>query len=183
MQCEEDSVWVNCSETVAATPPPKSEIQQGEEFQSRHAKVRFYADENFPELATEILRSMGARVMTVQEANLRRHPDENHAAYALRNGYVLVTCDRDYLDNRRFPLVHCPALAVFDFGGGTPREIRAAFRCLHTMFRVPQFYDKWIKIDASRGTWTESARFLNGTTSRTRYRFHQGQIQEWIDRI
>lgn len=130
-----NAVWVNCSETAAKDPPPAAEIRQGEEFRSKHAKVRFYADENFPSLATEILRAMGARVITVQEADLRRHPDENHAGFALRNGYVLVTCDRDYLDDRRFPLIHCPAIVVFDFGGGTPAEIRAAFRCLRTMFK------------------------------------------------
>ncbi|HEX4310602.1 MAG TPA: DUF5615 family PIN-like protein, partial [Acidobacteriaceae bacterium] len=52
----------------------------------------------------------GAQVVTVQEADLRRHPDENHAAFALRYGYILLTCDRDYLDNRKFPLIHCSRL-------------------------------------------------------------------------
>jgi len=73
--------------------------------------ARFYADENFPYLATRMLRRFGAQVVTVQEADLRRHPDENHAAYALRYGYILLTCDRDYLDNRKFTLIHCPAIA------------------------------------------------------------------------
>lgn len=124
---------------------------------------------------------MGARVSTVQEVRLRSHPDENHTAYALRNGYVLLTCDRDYLDNRRFPVIHCPVVVVFDFGDGSPAEIRAAFRCLTKMFEAPQFYDKWMKIEASRSSWIESARFLNGTTTRSKYRLFRGQIQEWVD--
>ena len=77
---------------------------------------------------------MGGRVVTVQELNQMAHPDENHAAYALKHGYILVSCDRDYLDERRFPMIHCPALAIFDFGSGTREEIRQrimphALRC------------------------------------------------------
>jgi len=29
---------------------------------------------------------------------MRRHPDDNHAAYALRKGFILLTCDPDFLD-------------------------------------------------------------------------------------
>ena len=174
-------MWVNVADRLKEDPPSEVEIRQGEEYLRRGAKVRLYADENFPTAAAEILRRYGARVLTAQEAGLRRHPDENHAAFALRNGYVLVTCDRDYLDNRKFPIMHCPAIVVFDFGGGTAIEMRAAFRCLSGVFRIPQFYDKWIKIEAMRDAWTENARFLNGTSARTRYRYRRGRLQEWID--
>ena len=58
-------------------------------------------------------------VLTAQEARLNGHPDENHAGFALKNGCVLLTYDRDYLDEQRFPLIHCLAIAVFDFGSGS----------------------------------------------------------------
>jgi hypothetical protein len=45
----------------------------------------------------------------------------------------------------------------------------------------PQFYDKWMKMDANRNCWTEYARFLDGTTSRSPFRFSAGILQEWID--
>jgi hypothetical protein len=96
-------------------------------------------------------------------------------------GYILLTCDRDYLDNRKFPLIHCPAIVVFDFGKGTPREILAALQCLRMAFRIPQFYDKWMKIEAAKDSWIETARFLNGTTARTRYRWFRGKLQEWTE--
>ena len=120
-------MWVNVADRLKEAPPSEAEIRQGKQYLRRGGKLRFYADENFPDIATRILRRYGAQVVTVQEVGLRMHPDENHAAYALRNGYVLVTCDRDYLDNRKFPLMHCPAIAVFDFGGGTVRTSRPSF--------------------------------------------------------
>ncbi len=70
----------------------------------------------------------------------------DHAAYALKRGLVLITCDRrDYLDERRFPLIHCPAIAVFSFGSGSVREIRTWLVCLKRMVGMPQFFDKWVK--------------------------------------
>ena len=124
------------------------------------------------------LLPLATRVTTAQDEGLRRHPDENHAAYPLKHGFVLLTCDRDYLDESRFPLVHCPAIVVFNFGSGSLHEIRQSFACLTTMLGIPQFYDKWVKIDAKPDCWTEYARYLNGTTSRTRYRVHRSQLQE-----
>jgi hypothetical protein len=72
-------------------------------------------------------------------------------------------------------------IVVFDFGRGTPTEMHAAFRCLSGPFRVPQFYDKWMKIDAARDSWTEITRYLNGTSARTRYRYRGGRLQEWVE--
>jgi len=131
-------VWVDVAVKVKTEPPSKSEIRQGMDYLRRRAKVGFYADENFPYLATRMLRRSGAQVVTVQDAGLRRHPDENHAAYALRYGYVLLV-------------------------------------------RIPQFYDKWMKIEAAKDSWIETSRFLNGTTARTRYRWFRGKLQEWAE--
>lgn len=154
------------------------EIRQAIEFTKRKAKARFYADENFPLVATELLRTR-ADVVTVQQTRMRHHPDENHAAFALREERVLVSCDRDYLDERKFPLVHCPTISVFNFGSGSTRDIARAFRCLRSILKVPQFYDKWTKMDASPESWIQYSRYLDGTTSRTRFRYDRGVLQEW----
>jgi predicted nucleic acid-binding protein len=172
--------WVDAKIVSRQNPPKPQEIQQAEDYVQRRAKPRFFADENFPAVATAVLRSMGAKVRTAQEARRCRHPDENHAAYALKHGLALVSCDRDFLNERRFPLIHCPAIFVFDFGNGTVEEIRGAYRCLMNIFYVPQFYDKWVKVDAHRDGWTEYCRFLNGTTSRSRFRLTRHGIQEWV---
>lgn len=173
--------WVDVHLLYQKHDPAKpSEIRQALDYAKRKAKARFYADENFPSAATEILRTR-TDVLTAQEAGLRGQPDENQSAFALKEGRILVTCDRDYLNPKRFPMIHSPAIIVFDFGSGSTRDIRLAFRCLRNVLRVPQFYDKWAKFDASPDTWTESIRYLDGTTSRTRYRIHNRVLQEWVD--
>jgi predicted nuclease of predicted toxin-antitoxin system len=173
--------WVNLIDLLRASPPTEKEIEQVFDYRRRRAKPRFYADENFPAPAVHFLRSLGARVQTAEDVGLRGHPDEDHAAYALRQRFVLLTCDRDYLDERRFPLIHCPAVVVFDFGSGSLDEVRQSFTCLKTMMGIPQMFDKWIKISAKPDSWTEYARHLNGTTSRSRFRVYRGNLQEWIE--
>lgn len=121
--------------------------------------------QNFPSLAIKILSELGADVLTVRDVRRHGHPDENQAAEALRLGRILITGDRDYLNDRRFRLIHCPALIVFDFGNGTVDDIRSTFACLGGPFSVPQFFDKWTKIHATRDGWTEHTRHLDGTTA------------------
>jgi hypothetical protein len=129
--------WIDTAVLAAKNPPSQREEQEVLRYLARRAKPRFYADENFPEQAVAILRKEGAKVKTVHEARQQGHPDENHTAYALRNGLVLLTCDRDFLDNRRFPLLHCPGIFVFDFGRGSSAEMKLAFRCLFGVKLVP----------------------------------------------
>ena len=81
--------WVNLINLIGNNPPSRKEIEQVLDYRRRRARARFYADENFPALATTILRKMGAKVVTVQEVGHRKHPDENHAAHALKHGYAL----------------------------------------------------------------------------------------------
>ncbi|MDQ5827943.1 MAG: DUF5615 family PIN-like protein [Chloroflexota bacterium] len=81
-------------------------------------KPRFYVDEDVPTLAVEILREWEFNVLTAEEAGKRGHPDENHLAEAQKQGRILITCDRGYLNERRFPLNQTSALIVCAFGFG-----------------------------------------------------------------
>jgi hypothetical protein len=173
--------WVNVVDIANQNPATKKEIEQVLDYRRRKAKPEFYANENFPTGAVRLVRSSGVHVLTAQEAHRQGHPDENYAAFALRDGRVLLTCDRDYLDDQRFPLIHCPVIVVCDFGSGSFNEMRQTFRCLRTIFSFPQIFDKWAKIEAKRESWTEYCRYVNGTTSRTRYRLYRGHLQEWVD--
>src|SRR5258708_8153597 len=143
--------WIDIQNLVREDEPTEREKQQVIDFARRKAKPRFYADENFPELAIAILRRFKADVLTVRETGRRGDPDETHASEALRLGRVLITCDRDYLDERRFPLIHCPALVVFDFGRGTASEIIATFKCLgNIVAKCRNGAIKWLSAHAGK---------------------------------
>ena len=173
--------WVDAVQLVRQNLPTKKEIEQVFDYRRRRAKAKFYADENFPKVAVQLIREYGVHVLRAQEASLGGHPDENHAAFALKEKRVLLTCDRDYLDDRRFPPIHCPAIVVCDFGSGSIEEMQKTLRSIRCILSTPQFFDKWVKIDAKRESWTEHCRFLNGTTAKIRYRLDRGQLQEWVE--
>jgi hypothetical protein len=66
---------------------------------------RIYADANVPAgIVAHMRRRLGWDVFFVLEENgLRRAADTTHYHMAQQLGRTLVTMDRDYLDDRRFP--------------------------------------------------------------------------------
>jgi hypothetical protein len=69
------------------------------------ARPRIYADANVPAgLVAHMRTRLGWDVLFVLEADdLRRAPDLKHYQLAEHLRRTLVTLDRDYLDDRRFP--------------------------------------------------------------------------------
>ncbi|MQA30174.1 MAG: hypothetical protein GEU82_10085 [Luteitalea sp.] len=68
-------------------------------------RPRIYADANVPAGLVAYMRmSLGWDVLFVVEADdLRRAPDVKHYRLAQQLRRTLITMDRDYLDDRRFP--------------------------------------------------------------------------------
>jgi hypothetical protein len=78
------------------------------------ARPRIYADANVP---AGIVAHMRARLQwdvlfVLEDPDLRRAPDVKHYQLAQQLRRTLVTLDRDYLDDRRFPLDGCGGVLV-----------------------------------------------------------------------
>jgi hypothetical protein len=69
------------------------------------SRPRIYADANVPAgiVAHMRIRLQWDVLFVVEEETLRRAPDVKHYRLAQQLGRTLVTMDRDYLDDRRFP--------------------------------------------------------------------------------
>jgi hypothetical protein len=68
-------------------------------------RPRIYADANVPAGLVAYMRSSlrWDVLFVLEEEELRRATDTRHFQLACRLGRTLVTLDRDYLDDRRFP--------------------------------------------------------------------------------
>ena len=80
------------------------------------ARPRIYADANVP---AGLVAHMRTRLhwdvlFVVEEDELRRAPDVRHYQLAQQLRRTLVTMDRDYLDDRRFPLVSSGGVLVIN---------------------------------------------------------------------
>jgi hypothetical protein len=69
------------------------------------AQPRIYVDANVPAGAVTFMRSTlkWDVLFVVEDDELRRAPDGEHFRLARQLGRTLITLDRDYLDERRFP--------------------------------------------------------------------------------
>jgi hypothetical protein len=78
-------------------------------------RPRVYADANLPNGVVTFMRSgLGWDVLFVLEHDdLRRAPDLEHYRLARQLGRTLITLDRDYTDDRRFPPGESPGVIVF----------------------------------------------------------------------
>jgi hypothetical protein len=78
------------------------------------ARPRIYADANVPSgiVAHMRLRLHWDVLFVLEEADLRRAPDVKHYQLAYQLRRTLVTLDRDYLDDRRFPPDACGGVLV-----------------------------------------------------------------------
>jgi uncharacterized protein DUF5615 len=78
------------------------------------ARPRIYADANVPSgiVAHMRLRLHWDVLFVLEEADLRRASDVKHYQLAYQLRRTLVTLDRDYLDDRRFPPDACGGVLV-----------------------------------------------------------------------
>lgn len=69
------------------------------------ARPRVYVDANVPAGVVSFMRATlkWDALFVVEEPDLRRAPDGEHFRMARQLGRTLITLDRDYLDERRFP--------------------------------------------------------------------------------
>jgi hypothetical protein len=82
-------------------PKPSSDINA---FLNSLRKVRLYADEGVEEEVVQAIRDRGVNIFSVRERGEQGKPDEVHLATARRESRFLLTKDKDFLDDRRFPL-------------------------------------------------------------------------------
>jgi Domain of unknown function (DUF5615) len=77
-------------------------------------RPRIYADANVPAGVVAFMRGQLAWdvLFVLEEDELRRAPDTRHYQLAQQLRRTLVTLDRDYLDDRRFPPEDGPGVLV-----------------------------------------------------------------------
>lgn len=76
---------------------------------------RIYADANIPSGVVEFMRAIlkWDVLFVLEHDDLRRAPDLFHYQMAKQLGRTLVTLDRDYIDDRRFPPGETAGVIVF----------------------------------------------------------------------
>lgn len=147
-------------------------------------QAKFYLDESVSETVGDTLRQLRYKVKSYRDFSLSGHSDEDHFALCHREGMILVTHDRDFLDPTRFPDHRNPGVVVLETDSGSEEQlIRAAY---FLGILVGPFGDVWRRsriLISQRGEVTVWARVdESGAVGKTRYRFTpHGPVQIWVD--
>jgi predicted nuclease of predicted toxin-antitoxin system len=97
-------------------------------------KAKFLVDESFGVEAARVIRDLGWDAEFVCDVALGGRPDEDVMAYAQRERRIILTHDRDFLDDRRFPPHRIPGVIVLPgANGGTEILDRELARLLITI--------------------------------------------------
>ena len=81
-------------------------------------QTKFFVDESLGPEVTAFLREKKLNVKDVFEEGLVGRPDEDVMAFAWRTQRILLTHDRDFLDDHRFPEHRNPGVIVLPGGDG-----------------------------------------------------------------
>jgi predicted nuclease of predicted toxin-antitoxin system len=107
-------------------PWEKREVSQNEvdEFvASFQERARFLVDESLGVEAALVIRNEGWDSIYVGEVGLGGRPDADVFEYACKEKLVLLTHDRDFLDDRRFPPERSAGVVVLPGAQGATRVL------------------------------------------------------------
>jgi predicted nuclease of predicted toxin-antitoxin system len=118
-------------------------------------KARFLVDESLGIEAARVIRDLGWNTEFVCDIGLGGHSDEDVMAYAWREKRILLTHDKDFLDDRRFPPHRNAGVIVLPgANGGTEVLDRELARILITIGQHGDAYRGCKVCVWNDGTWS-----------------------------
>lgn len=162
--------------------PPKKRLRYI--LESIKGRAKFLVDESLGEGVARVMGELGRNVKFVPNVGLGGHSDEDVFAFAWRERRVLLTHDRDFLDDRRFPFNRNPGVIVLPGGHGTDHALVVALR--EVMSLMGDFKNLFpnAKIEISNDNIWRVRQFVKeeGLIRESRYRFDDhGDVWQWED--
>jgi predicted nuclease of predicted toxin-antitoxin system len=154
------------------------------DYAGEKKKTRFLVDESLGVEIAEYIRGRGFNALFVADAGLRGRSDEDVFAVAWRERRVLLTHDRDFLDDGRFPENRNPGVIVLPGGNGERYAMGRGIRTALTVFGgSPSVWERMKTVISPTGEMAIRRRHSEtGTIKTTRYRLtRKGYAEIWVD--
>ncbi len=147
-------------------------------------KARFLVDESLGEGMVGVLRALGWKAVGVEERGLAGHSDEDVYALAWREQLMILTKDRDFLDDRRFPPNRNPGVIVLPDGPVDAEGFVTALRsALGNIAPLSGAYKhSKITVDNNGEITIISRERTTGKMTRERFKVERGgALYRWVD--
>ncbi len=141
-------------------------------------KVKLCADASVPQEFVDEVREAGIPVRTAFEERLNKRSDEEILAWTKREGRVLVTLDRDFWDDRKFPLRKSPGIIFVDVSSEKVGDALSAFGLVYGTFAASYSLDWWgeIKVRAAKEGYVLRMRTWEGRVVEYAFKLIRGQL-------
>ena len=163
---------------------PETPADEVEAFVSQfRRRARFLVDESLGAEVTEVLRDQGWNARYVAELGLKGHSDEDVFARAWADDRILLTHDRDFLDDRRFPPHRNPGVVVLPGAQGSDVPLITALAGVVSFVAPFREGYRRTKVSVSDdATWTFIRQNTDtGAMERRRFRIPPGgPMEEWV---
>jgi predicted nuclease of predicted toxin-antitoxin system len=148
-------------------------------------QARFYADHNVDEVLISMLRQLGYDVEKASEVGFEHAIDHAQFKRAFDSGRILLTIDKDFLDDERFPFSQTRGVVVLNIDTSSPKEIARALEVLHFILGpiAPVLTERKIIVnsDYTLSITAREAMFPGWTTHKNRYRVDAQFAYIWED--
>jgi hypothetical protein len=141
-------------------------------------KTRFLIDEGLGPFVAEFLRRKGWNALFCGDVGLLGHSDEAVFACAWREGRVLLTHDRDFLDDARFPEHRNPGLIVMAGASGDRYALGHSIGTVIWIFgHAPRVWERSKIVVSADGEIVIRSRTDGGKFETNRYRTRGRMIE------
>lgn len=167
-------MWV-----LLENPPKKRAAEIHAEIVERG---RFVVDESLGEGVARVMKEAGWNVVFAPDVGLGGHSDEDVFAFAWKEDRILLTHDRDFLDNRRFPFNRNPGVVVMPGGDGKGDGLVNALREVLNLLGHFRRLFRNAKIEISEQGFWNVRQFdrAEGRHTQRRLRFgDHGKVWQW----
>ena len=147
-------------------------------------RSRFLLDHNVDVELRNALSRLGWNVRTAKEQGLALRDDTDVFAAAFRDDRVLITHDRDFLNERRFPPHRNPGVLVIPGGDGATLDcVRAMAAALPLVGEYREvFRGACVTVTSDGVISIRNCEHDSGARKTRRYRYGGKLPQEWVDR-
>lgn len=147
-------------------------------------EAKFYADYNVDDSIVLVLKHLGYNVETAQEIAAEKQPDQFHFKRAFQTKRILLTQDKDFLNDDLFPLSQTRGVFIFDINTASTSEIARTLEVVDTILgeTAPAWNQKKIVLHSDY-TVTVICRVCDEgewVVQRTRYKFDENGQDIWI---
>ena len=145
---------------------------------SHPKRLKLFIDANIPQLVIDELKGAGIPIITALEEHIEAREDKSILGWVKKSKRVLLTLDRDFWDDQKFPMQDVPGVIFVDVPPNNTDLILQAFGLIYGTFASSYSLDWWqnMKARATPSCYYLKTRNWEGRIAKYEIRLKGGKL-------